>query len=307
MSLPSRYAGDTIARSIAVAMKLPGGKRPISIRPPPLARYGWIHIHCQRIQIKLSLKVRLPFPPLAATRAAFPMQCRPTWAHRQDGDWCAGNAEDYKAFEGAIIADYDAQPAVERELVLRLANLLSRRLRRATTETGLFEIQADHLKEFRQARQALPASRDIVHALFGRADSVSYDCDPVSRGITNAIMCPAPARDLLNTTDLARCFFRLANLPNFALDRLSSNPLAPSWPDPVCARCWASRKTVGALECACEWKRGQPNANAGVAANAAPNSDAFGLPDFIGGALSGREPTDNAFIEAFNSRFGAEI
>src|SRR6478672_6133067 len=53
------------------------------------------------------------------------------------------DAEDYKAFEQAVIADYDAQSAVERELVLRLASLLWR-LRRATTmETGLFEIQAE--------------------------------------------------------------------------------------------------------------------------------------------------------------------
>jgi len=57
------------------------------------------------------------------------------------------DAEDYKAFEAAIIADYDAQSAVERELVLRLASLLWR-LRRATTiETGLFEIEAQHLSE----------------------------------------------------------------------------------------------------------------------------------------------------------------
>jgi hypothetical protein len=60
------------------------------------------------------------------------------------------DAEDYKAFEAAIIADYDAQSAVERELVLRLASLLWR-LRRATTmEIGLLEIQADHLRGFRQ-------------------------------------------------------------------------------------------------------------------------------------------------------------
>lgn len=50
------------------------------------------------------------------------------------------DAEDYKAFEATVIADYDAQSAVERELVLRLASLLWR-LRRATAiETGLFEI-----------------------------------------------------------------------------------------------------------------------------------------------------------------------
>jgi hypothetical protein len=70
------------------------------------------------------------------------------------------DAEDYQGFEAVIVADYEAQSAVERELVLRLASLLWR-LRRATTmETGLFEIQANHLKEFRQAHQALSASRD---------------------------------------------------------------------------------------------------------------------------------------------------
>src|SRR3954449_7052469 len=64
------------------------------------------------------------------------------------------DAEDYKAFEAAIIADYDAQSAVERELVRRLASLLWR-LRRATKiETGLFEIQAKHLLEFRRKRDA---------------------------------------------------------------------------------------------------------------------------------------------------------
>ncbi len=85
------------------------------------------------------------------------------------------DAEDYKAFEAAITADYDAQSAVERELVLRLASLLWR-LRRATTiETGLFEIQAGHLSDFRQARQAERDSREILYAMFGRPDLVHSD------------------------------------------------------------------------------------------------------------------------------------
>src|ERR1700691_4984196 len=76
------------------------------------------------------------------------------------------DAEDYKAFEAAIVADYDAQSAVERELVLRLASLLWR-LRRATTmETGLFEIQADFLLEFRQRRRTQSTPREIVYATF---------------------------------------------------------------------------------------------------------------------------------------------
>jgi hypothetical protein len=135
------------------------------------------------------------------------------------------DAEDYKAFEAAIIADYDAQSAVERELVLRLASLLWR-LRRATImETGLFEIQASHLIGFRQARQVNSTSREVVHALFGRVDPASFD--PRSHDIANgteALTDPGsksvePAVE--PNADLARCFLRLANLPNFALDRLS--------------------------------------------------------------------------------------
>src|SRR3954454_4650783 len=64
------------------------------------------------------------------------------------------DAEDYKAFEAAVIADYDARSAVERDLVFRLASLLWR-IRRATSmETGLFEIQARHLLDFRRKRDA---------------------------------------------------------------------------------------------------------------------------------------------------------
>src|ERR1035437_2037564 len=48
------------------------------------------------------------------------------------------DAADYQAFKAAVIADYDAESAVERELVLRLASVLWR-LRRATgIETALF-------------------------------------------------------------------------------------------------------------------------------------------------------------------------
>src|SRR5215472_16713734 len=85
------------------------------------------------------------------------------------------DAQDYEAFEAAITADYDAQSAVERELVLRLASVLWR-LRRATTmETGLFEIQAAHLRDYRQNRLRLP--RDLVHGVFRQplnVDAASY-------------------------------------------------------------------------------------------------------------------------------------
>jgi hypothetical protein len=96
----------------------------------------------------------------------------------------------------------------------------------AALETGLFEIQAEHLKEFKRARQALPASREVVYAPFERAPSVSYDRDPESDGVTNAISVSSSGSKSVETAPdstvyLARCFMRLANLPNFALDRLS--------------------------------------------------------------------------------------
>jgi hypothetical protein len=131
------------------------------------------------------------------------------------------DAEDYKAFELAITADYDAQSAVERELVLRLASLLWR-LRRATTiETGLFEIQAHHLSEFRKSHQISSASREIVYALF----NANSDRQAGSHGVANTTEM-SPASRLGSQTqvapdvELARCFLRLCNLPNYALDRL---------------------------------------------------------------------------------------
>jgi hypothetical protein len=53
------------------------------------------------------------------------------------------DAEDYNAFQAAVAASFDAETAVERELVLRLASLLWR-LRRATAiDTGLLETPSE--------------------------------------------------------------------------------------------------------------------------------------------------------------------
>jgi hypothetical protein len=106
--------------------------------------------------------------------------------------------EDYRAFEAAITADYDAQSAIERELVLRLASVLWR-LRRATTmETGLFDIQAEHLRERQQGQQLLADSGGVIHT------------------VLQATTADGPA------IEFAQCFLRLANLPNFALDGLAA-------------------------------------------------------------------------------------
>jgi len=63
---------------------------------------------------------------------------------------CAGTVietvediEGYRTFEAAIIADFDAETAVERELVLRLASLLWRMRRATSIETDLIRLQTE--------------------------------------------------------------------------------------------------------------------------------------------------------------------
>jgi len=130
---------------------------------------------------------------------------------------------DYAAFEMAVTADYDAQSAVERELVLRLASLLWR-LRRATAiESGLFKIQARHLLQFRQRRQDHQACQKII-------DSVYQDAVATQETTRENEEEPAGSRDagsqsnaeLADHSDhLTRSFVRLSNLPTYPLDRLS--------------------------------------------------------------------------------------
>jgi hypothetical protein len=57
--------------------------------------------------------------------------------------------EDYRGFEAAVVAGYDARTAVERELVQRLATLLWRLRRIISMETDLPKIQSDIVHERR--------------------------------------------------------------------------------------------------------------------------------------------------------------
>jgi hypothetical protein len=133
------------------------------------------------------------------------------------------DAEDYAAFEMAVAADYDAQSAVERELVLRLASLLWR-LRRATAiETGLFKIQAKHLLQFRRRRQSHRDRQKIIDELCETADAGENDLRPDQNDLSKGIDARAPSPDVLAdpTDDLTQAFVRLSNLPTYPLDRLS--------------------------------------------------------------------------------------
>lgn len=133
------------------------------------------------------------------------------------------DAEDYAAFQMAVIADYDAQSAVERELVLRLASLLWR-LRRATAiETGLFKVQARHLLQFhhrpRHHRDNHQATETICEALIVSDDNLEREQDAErSNGFENGLSMQQHAKE---GDDLTTTFLRLTNLPSCPLDRLS--------------------------------------------------------------------------------------
>jgi hypothetical protein len=129
------------------------------------------------------------------------------------------DSEDYEAFETAVTADYDAQTAVEREIVLRLASLLWR-LRRATAMgTGLLAIAAEHARE---VPQLSPDSAPVIAGRFGRnrreKDSMDLLLDLTHRRVAFSEAAPISDDPAGN---LSRCFLRLADMPNYPLDRLS--------------------------------------------------------------------------------------
>jgi hypothetical protein len=126
------------------------------------------------------------------------------------------SAEDYTAFERAIMTEYDPQSVIAGELVSRLASLLWR-LRRATAiETGLFEMEADPLAGFRHALSA-HVERDSDFTIPGDNDTVIGAAPrPKDRFSIKPVQIAGRERP-----NLPQCFLRLTAQSNFAFDRLS--------------------------------------------------------------------------------------
>jgi hypothetical protein len=88
-------------------------------------------------------------------------------------------------------------------------------------ETGLFEIQTQHLRDYGQNCRVAPKSHDVVHELFRPSDSTSLF--GVSHSVVSKIQTVSDSalEADASVVAFARCFLRIANLPNFAPDRLS--------------------------------------------------------------------------------------
>jgi hypothetical protein len=131
------------------------------------------------------------------------------------------DAEDYAAFEMAVTADYDAQSAVERELVLRLASLLWR-LRRATTiETGLFKLQARQLLQFRARKQSYRDRQKIIDSMCRHGVAIEGDIQQNQEEPPISLDPGSHEGSADQSDDLTRAYVRLNNLPTCPLDRLS--------------------------------------------------------------------------------------
>jgi hypothetical protein len=124
------------------------------------------------------------------------------------------DAEDYKAFEAAIIADYEAETAVARELVLRLASLLWRLRRANAIEADLFEIQVEALRQ-RQLAVATQTPDDTVYKAF--ISTASHETGEWQQSNDDQ------RGDEYKTSirHLTHSFLRLANLDSRAFERLN--------------------------------------------------------------------------------------
>jgi hypothetical protein len=127
------------------------------------------------------------------------------------------DSEDYKAFELSVTSDFDAQTAVERELVLRLASLLWRLRRAAAIETGLLQIQNEILREARLAQVIQPQHHDRVLDAIRFVGGDRADGRWGGQGDVGS----SEASPQTFNAEIGRCFLRLANLDNGAFERLS--------------------------------------------------------------------------------------
>ncbi len=130
------------------------------------------------------------------------------------------NAEEYRAFEAAIVAEYLPQTPVERELVHRLASLFWR-LRRATSiETGLLRMQGEIVLAFRSSRQRNVATDGGVT---GAPTVANRECQDLLDDRNRAdVRSPGEEEGAASPSrDIALSYLRLANLDNELIDRLS--------------------------------------------------------------------------------------
>ena len=163
------------------------------------------------------------------------------------------DAADYAAFEMAVTADFDAQSAVERELVLRLASLLWRLRRASAIEAGLFNIQA---REFLGRQRSVHREpHNFVGTIPGNAMRREDDARQTTSKHVHTFDDSSPATlGLDDQSDaVTQSFLQLTDLPTSPLDRLSRYE-AKLWRQ-ACQILW----TLQCLDRRKPWERRRPS------------------------------------------------
>jgi hypothetical protein len=112
--------------------------------------------------------------------------------------------KEYRTFELSITSEFDAQTAVERELVLRLASVLWRLRRSTVIETALLHLAGRMISSRLPETKTLGATGEVqAHDARASASDSTVHCPDGE----NAVM--------------ARRFLRLAKFDNGALERLN--------------------------------------------------------------------------------------
>jgi hypothetical protein len=137
------------------------------------------------------------------------------------------DVDDYKGFEAAVTADFNAETAVERELVLRLASLLWRIRRAISIETDLIRFQTEVVRKRRRydrPERPLPAHHHLPNSgcLPDMNSGARNNYGEVARFVGNqeddrncrSMADPSACRDLTHS------FQRLNNLDNGAFERV---------------------------------------------------------------------------------------
>jgi hypothetical protein len=134
------------------------------------------------------------------------------------------DSEEYKAFEISITSAFDAQTAVERELVLRLASVMWRLRRSTAIETGLLQLSKQAPIPRHDEHTADPAP-SLMDALLSDRWAPTHQSDGESarqaRSGDKAEVDWTVCSDGGVNSELALRFTRLATFDDGAFERLS--------------------------------------------------------------------------------------
>jgi hypothetical protein len=138
------------------------------------------------------------------------------------------DAGDYKAFEMSITAEFDAEAAVERELVLRLASVLWRLRRSTAIETGLLQIRrlAEERARPADAKTAASSVLSLMTAALSKRSDGMYKKDEASsdrkvNGVGALELDMVVDAVESEKAELALRFLRLAAFDSDAFERLN--------------------------------------------------------------------------------------